>query len=113
MGASDVESASSASKDVKYARQICRRSGRSRDDTAGASGMQHADSRGAYVRGMRVVLVHALPLTGAMWSNQLAWLPSSTIAPTLYDYGDSISDWATAVLNDVGTDDILVVGASV
>jgi len=62
---------------------------------------------------MRVVLLHALPLTGAMWSGQLAWLPSTTLAPTLYGLGDSITDWATAVLADAGDEPLLVVGASV
>ena len=67
----------------------------------------------AYGRGVRVVLLHAVPLTGAMWAEQLAWLPRSTLAPTLYDKGDSISEWADAVLAAAGDDDLFVVGASV
>ena len=68
---------------------------------------------GTYVGYMRVVLLHALPLTGAMWTDQLAWLPGSTLAPTLYDYGDSISGWAESLLLEAGQDDLVVVGASV
>jgi pimeloyl-ACP methyl ester carboxylesterase len=62
---------------------------------------------------MRVVLLHALPFTGAMWADQLAWLPTSTLVPTLYGEGDSISDWAEFVLSAVDENDLVVVGASV
>jgi pimeloyl-ACP methyl ester carboxylesterase len=62
---------------------------------------------------MRVVLLHALPLTGAMWDEQLAWLPPGTFAPTMYHYGASIDEWASAVIDEVGKTELVVVGASI
>lgn len=48
-----------------------------------------------------------------MWADQLEWLGDSAIAPTLYDYGESISDWAREVLDQLGHQTAVVVGASV
>jgi 2-succinyl-5-enolpyruvyl-6-hydroxy-3-cyclohexene-1-carboxylate synthase len=48
-----------------------------------------------------------------MWSHQLTWLPASTFAPTLYDYGDSIEEWAGEALKEAGIADFVLVGASV
>jgi pimeloyl-ACP methyl ester carboxylesterase len=62
---------------------------------------------------MRVVLLHALPLTGAMWHRQLSWLPASSLAPTLYDMGGSITEWARTVHALCGDEQLFLVGASV
>lgn len=64
-------------------------------------------------RDMRVLLLHALALTGDMWADQLAWLPGSAMAPTLYGCGPSITDWAAGVLREVGEELVVDVGASV
>lgn len=40
-------------------------------------------------------------------------LPPSTQAPTHYRLGDSMSGWASAVLQEAGPDDLRVVGAAV
>jgi pimeloyl-ACP methyl ester carboxylesterase len=65
------------------------------------------------VDAVRVVLLHGLPMNGRMWDHQLAWLPASSVAPTLYPLGRSIEDWAAGVLEQVGDEQLVVVGASV
>ena len=57
---------------------------------------------------MQLVLLHALPLDGTMWANEMSLLPNATIAPTLYSFGESIEEWARAVL-DLATEKALVV----
>ena len=62
---------------------------------------------------MQLVLLHAFPLDGTMWANEMSLLPNATMAPTLYSVGESIEDWARAVL-DLATEKALVlVGNSV
>jgi len=48
-----------------------------------------------------------------MWAGQMALLPGSTYAPTLYPLGDSVEEWAAAVLKLVKGDRLIVVGCSV
>jgi len=48
-----------------------------------------------------------------MWADEMQLLPDATIAPTLYSFGESIVDWARAVLNLVTEDAFVVVGNSV
>jgi hypothetical protein len=48
-----------------------------------------------------------------MWDRQMAWLPASTFAPTMYQYGQSIEEWAAGVLDEVGDEELFVVGASI
>jgi pimeloyl-ACP methyl ester carboxylesterase len=63
---------------------------------------------------VQLVLLHALPLDGTMWVNEMGLLPGATLAPTLYSLGESIEDWAHGVLDF--TDDkeaLVVVGNSV
>jgi pimeloyl-ACP methyl ester carboxylesterase len=62
---------------------------------------------------LQLLLLHALPLDGAMWAGQQQLLPGSTYAPTLYPLGDSIEAWAAAVLEMVKGDRLIVVGCSV
>lgn len=62
---------------------------------------------------MQLVLLHALPLDGTMWAYEMQLLPNGTIAPTLYSFGESIEDWAQAVLDLANEDAFVVVGNSV
>jgi pimeloyl-ACP methyl ester carboxylesterase len=62
---------------------------------------------------VQLVLLHALPLDGTMWANEMHLLPGKTIAPTLYSYGESIEDWARAVLELTTEETFVVVGNSV
>ena len=48
------------------------------------------------------------PLDGTMWANEMQLLPDAALAPTLYPFGESITDWAQAVL-DLSCDEALVV----
>jgi pimeloyl-ACP methyl ester carboxylesterase len=60
-----------------------------------------------------LLLLHALPLDGSMWAGQMALLPGSTYAPTLYALGDSVEEWAAKALKLVQGDRLIVVGCSV
>ena len=62
---------------------------------------------------MRVLLLHALPLDERMWEPQLEALASHQVeAPNLYALGGaSMDEWATALLERVAGD-LVVVGAS-
>ena len=48
-----------------------------------------------------------------MWAGQLAWLPEDTLAPDLYPLGNTMTQWARAVLDLAGSGPLLVVGCSV
>lgn len=61
---------------------------------------------------MRLVLLHALPLDARMWDAVREGCPNSCV-PTLYGLGPSVRDWATAVLSECGSDELLVVGSSI
>ncbi len=62
---------------------------------------------------MQLVLLHALPLDGTMWVNEMHLLPERTFAPTLYGLGESVADWARAVLDLASEGPLVVVGNSV
>ncbi len=62
---------------------------------------------------VRVVFLHALPLDGSMWANELQIHGEPAIAPTLYRFGDSLAAWAAGVLDVVGGGRLVVVGCSV
>ena len=62
---------------------------------------------------MRLVLLHALPLDGRMWAEQMDLLPGATIAPNLFGLGDSLEEWARAVVEQTEGEQLVVVGASV
>jgi len=48
-----------------------------------------------------------------MWAAQQALLPGRSYAPTLYAMGDRIEHWATAALERVAGDRLIVVGCSI
>lgn len=60
-----------------------------------------------------LLLLHALPLDGSMWAEQMHLLPDATHAPTLYSSGETIDAWARAALEPLKGDNIIVVGCSV
>lgn len=62
---------------------------------------------------MELVLLHALPFDASMWSRQDSLTSGRFYAPTLYDLGDRLEDWADAVLNEVAGERLIVVGNSV
>ena len=74
------------------------------------------DSRsacGRYDPTMRLVLLHALPFDRRMWDTTRPML-ADALVPTFYGLGDSIQEWATAILDECrGDDDLIVVGSSV
>ena len=61
---------------------------------------------------MQLVLLHAFPLDGRMWRGQLGLVPGAVRCPTLYQFGNSIAAWATGVLEAMGEEPAVVVGAS-
>ena len=48
-----------------------------------------------------------------MWDGSIDVLPGEAVAPNLFDLGDSIEGWASAVLDEIGTEELIVVGCSV
>jgi len=62
---------------------------------------------------MDLVLLHALPFDGTMWSGQRHLVAGRTHAPTLYRFGDHLPDWAQGVLRQVDGDRLIVVGNSI
>lgn len=62
---------------------------------------------------LELLLLHALPLDGSMWREQMELLPGTTHAPTLYRLGNCLEEWAAAVLRMTKGDRLVVVGCSV
>jgi pimeloyl-ACP methyl ester carboxylesterase len=62
---------------------------------------------------MLTVLLHALPFDGRMWSDADRQINTNVLAPDLFRLGNSIGDWAEAVLAMTGSEEMLVVGSSV
>ena len=62
---------------------------------------------------MRLVFLHALPFDGRMWGHTAAAFAGDASAPNLFELGDSIESWASAVLDEAGSDELIVVGCSV
>lgn len=62
---------------------------------------------------LELLLLHALPLDGSMWAEQVKLLPEATYAPTLYSLGDRIEAWANEALKLPNGNRIVVVGCSV
>lgn len=48
-----------------------------------------------------------------MWTGEMHLLPERTIAPTLYGFGESIEEWARAILDVASEGPLVVVGNSV
>jgi len=59
-----------------------------------------------------LLLLHALPLDGTMWDRVPPFECDSVVAPTLYGLGDTIEDWAAAVLQ-LCRNPLVVVGNSI
>lgn len=66
-----------------------------------------------YVRGVRLVLLHALPFDGRMWRAERDLVPGETFAPSLYRLGATLEEWASTVLASVGDEPLVVAGCSV
>src|SRR4051812_50085289 len=62
--------------------------------------------------GLRLLLLHPLPLDGSIWPTALWSLADGVTAPTLYSVGDSLAGWAAAALDMAGSDDLVVGGES-
>ncbi len=62
---------------------------------------------------MQLIFLHALPFDGSMWCAASDLTPGRTLAPRLYDLGDSIEEWASRVLELAGSESSIVVGNSV
>lgn len=60
-----------------------------------------------------LLLLHALPLDGRMWRHQCKLWADKTYAPTLYGFGDTLTDWAEGCLARVPHARCVVVGCSV
>lgn len=63
--------------------------------------------------GLELLFLHALPLDGSMWADQMQLLPGSTHAPTLYPFGDTIEAWAAASIKLTLGNRLIIVGCSV
>lgn len=63
--------------------QTARRCRSQREDAARRSGS------GASLRGVKTVLLHALPLDGHSWDKVAGLLEGDVLAPTLYGLGDT------------------------
>jgi pimeloyl-ACP methyl ester carboxylesterase len=61
---------------------------------------------------MRLVLLHALPLDGRMWDAVQSTF-NNAFAPTLYELGGSVQEWAHAIIDECSDEELLVVGNSV
>ena len=53
-----------------------------------------------------------MPFDGRMWTPQVRAFAGATVVPSLYALGDSLAQWAEAVLNLTDSNDLLVVGSS-
>ncbi|WP_164866991.1 alpha/beta fold hydrolase [Sinorhizobium meliloti] len=62
---------------------------------------------------LELLLLHALPLDGAMWAEQMELLPGAAYAPTLYSFGDRIESWAEKALALTTARRLVIVGCSV
>lgn len=62
---------------------------------------------------MLTVLLHALPFDGRMWSEAECKVNKNVLVPDLFSFGESIANWAEAILAEAGSQDMLVVGCSV
>ena len=62
---------------------------------------------------MALVLLHPLPLDETIWPAEIARLDARVISPTLYELGDSLEAWASAVLDLVGPEPMVIVGNSI
>ncbi len=62
---------------------------------------------------MTLVFLHALPFDATMWTDAFRRLDDDTIAPRLYDLGDSLEAWAHGVLETAGSGTLTLIGNSI
>jgi pimeloyl-ACP methyl ester carboxylesterase len=62
---------------------------------------------------VQTVLLHALPLDGSMWTDVEPTLRGPVFAPTLYGLGETIEEWASAIVAMTGNGPLAVVGNSI
>jgi pimeloyl-[acyl-carrier protein] methyl ester esterase len=67
---------------------------------------------------MKTVFLHALPFDGRMWDETVAafdgeTFDGDTLAPDLFTLGDSVEAWAAAVVDLIGSEQVILVGCSV
>ncbi|MEO9517844.1 MAG: alpha/beta hydrolase [Paracoccaceae bacterium] len=62
---------------------------------------------------LALLLLHALPLDGRMWSKQLDIAPGRTFAPDLYKFGNRLQDWAASCIELIPHERCVIVGCSV
>jgi pimeloyl-ACP methyl ester carboxylesterase len=60
-----------------------------------------------------LVLLHPLPLDGSIWAAETRALAPRSIAPTLYDLGGSLEEWADGVIDLCGPGPLVLVGNSI
>lgn len=60
------------------------------------------------------MFLHGLPLDSRMWASQLRSVaPLPNFAPDLYPLGSSRDEWADAVIDQIGDEEVIVVGCSI
>lgn len=60
-----------------------------------------------------IIFLHALPLTGSMWDAQRSAVSVPSHAPTLYNFGRTLGDWAKGALSLTRSRRLILVGCSV
>lgn len=60
-----------------------------------------------------MVLLHPLPFDGSVWSDEMRSLGHGVIAPNLYDLGNSLESWASAIVDAAAPGPLVVVGNSI
>ena len=61
---------------------------------------------------MRLVLLHALPFDARMWDTARPVL-AHALVPNLYNLGQTIEEWAAAILDQCASEELVVVGSSI
>jgi pimeloyl-ACP methyl ester carboxylesterase len=61
---------------------------------------------------VQLVFLHGMPFDGRMWAAQASAFPGATVVPSLYVFGESLVQWAEAVLNLTDASELVVVGSS-
>lgn len=68
---------------------------------------------GQHSLAVKLLLLHPLPLDGSIFSDDLRALGDECHAPTLYEAGGDIVNWARVALESVGDGPVVVVGNSI
>ena len=64
-------------------------------------------------REIGLILLHPLPFDGSIWSGFMDLVPGATYAPTLYQCGGQLKDWAVEALRCFSEEQLIVVGSSI